>query len=79
MSGQEGIMRHTMVSLRYRPERVPSVVHVDTQAFHLRGWTHSELLISLKVARFSVRDLYGDMKGSPFDPTCSAELVMVVA
>lgn len=78
-SGQEGIMRHTIVSLRYRPEKVPSVVHVDTKAFHLRGWTHSELVISLKVARFSVHDLYGDMTGSRFDPTSSAELVMVVA
>ena len=78
-TGQEGIMLHTRASLLHHPKAVPSIEHTKTQAFHLRGWTRVELATSLKVARFSVLETYGNLSGSPFVSNWSEELIIVAA
>jgi len=75
---EDGIVVHTTSTLRHRPTREPMMEVVDTHATQLRGWKREELEIMLDVARFSPREVSGDMAGTPYDRHESLELVMVV-
>lgn len=75
----DGIVTHAKSTLRYRPAQDPMMEVVDSQINQLRGWKKEELEIMLDVARFSPREMFGDMKGTPYSPHESPELVMVAA
>ena len=73
----DGIVLHTTTVLRHRSAGDPVMEIVDTRRAQLRGWKHGELRAMLDVARLSIREVYGDMSGSAYDPARSAELVLV--
>lgn len=76
---EDGIVVHTRSTLRYQPSQEPAMEVVDTRIHQLRGWKREELEIMLEVARFSPREIFGDLTGAPYDPHESPELVMIVA
>jgi len=67
-------IRFNMVTL-HRPEGAEWGSRVSSTS--LRPWRHSELLPALEKAGFGRIDSRGDMKGNPFEPTSSPNLVLL--
>ena len=75
----DGIVLHTTTVLRHRPAGDPVMEVVDTRRAQWRGWKQAELEAMFDVAGLSIREVFGDMSGSAYDPTSSMELVLLVA
>lgn len=76
---EDGIVLHTASVLRHRPASDPVMEVVGTQRWQLRGWKRSELETMLEVARFGVRETFGDMQMAAWDEGTSPELVLVAS
>ena len=70
----DGIVLHTTSAMRGED---PQMEVVGTHANLLRGWRRAELEVLLDVARFSIREIYGNMQMAAFDEDQSLELVIV--
>lgn len=73
---EDGIVLHTVTAAHYRPGDDPPVQVVETFQAQLRGWRRAEIETMLEVARFSIREIWGDMQRSPYGSD-STELVVV--
>ena len=76
---EDGIVLHTTSVLRHRPRSEPALEVVVTHENQLRGWRREEIETMLEVARFSAREVYGDMGMSAYDSRDSPELVVVAS
>lgn len=76
---EEGRIRFCPTTLKYDPQLDPPVQVVRTRMTEIRGWRRKDLTPLLESAGFSIQALHGDMKGAPFEPGTSHDLVMVVA
>ena len=74
---EDGIVLHTLTVLRYRPAAEPVMELLGTQRWQLPGWRRSELETILEVARFEVREVFGDMRMAAWSPEGAPELVLV--
>lgn len=74
---QDGIFVLVTSAWSYRPASVPAMEPIETRARQLRGWTRDELAVLLDVARLPVREVFGDMSKTPFDPRESLEVVVL--
>lgn len=73
----DGIVVHTTSVLRHQPREHPVMQLLDTRANQWRGWRLPELETMLDVARLPIRETWGDMRGGPFEPETSHELVIL--
>jgi len=73
----DGIVVHTTTALHHQPREHPVMALVGSQANQWRGWRLPELETMLEVARLPIREIWGDMAGTPFDPETSDELVIL--
>jgi SAM-dependent methyltransferase len=72
-----GIVLHTTSAARVVSTPGNEAEVVGRHSNLLRGWRRAELETLLDVARFSVREVYGDMKASQYYESDSIELVIV--
>ncbi len=75
---EEGKVRFCPTTLKYNPLVDPPVQVVRSRMTQLRGWRRADLIPLLRSAGFSIPSIHGDMKGGPFEPEMSQDLVMVV-
>ena len=75
---EEGKVRFCPTTLKYNPLADPPVQVVRSRMTQLRGWRRADLIPLLQSAGFSILSMYGDMKGGPFEPEMSQDLVMVL-
>ena len=73
----DGIVVHTTTALHHQPREHPVMSLVGSRANQWRGWRLPELETMLDVARLPIREIWGDMAGTPFDPETSEELVIL--
>ena len=73
----DGTVIFSPTTLRYRPDREPSVEVVAGRRVELRGWRIAELESILRAAGFPGRQSYGGFDGSPYVPMGSQDLVIV--
>ena len=74
---EEGKVRFCPTTLKYNPLADPPVQVVRSRMTQLRGWRQADLLPLLQSAGFSILSIHGDMKGGPFEPGNSHDLVVV--
>jgi SAM-dependent methyltransferase len=74
---EEGRIRFCPTTLKYNPKVDPPVQVVRTRMTEIRGWRQADLLPLLQSAGFRILSIYGDMKGGPFEPGNSHDLVVV--
>ncbi len=74
---EEGRIRFCPTTLKYDPKVDPPVQVVRTRMTEIRGWRQADLLPLLQSAGFSILSIHGDMKGGPFEPGNSHDLVVV--
>ncbi len=74
---EEGKIRFCPTTLKYNPLADPPVQVVRSRMTQLRGWRQADLLPLLQGAGFSILSIHGDMKGGPFEPEVSQDLIMV--
>ena len=74
---EEGRIRFCPTTLKYNPLADPPVQVVRSRMTQLRGWRQADLLPLLQSAGFSILSIHGDMKGGPFEPGNSHDLVVV--
>jgi len=72
----EGRIRFCPTTLKYNPLADPPVQVVRSRMTQLRGWRQADLLPLLQSAGFSILSIHGDMKGGPFEPGNSHDLVV---
>ena len=72
----DGIVLHTAVAATYAPNAEAPVEILETYQSQLRGWRLEEIETMLDVARFSIRETWGDMRRTPHT-TDSIDLVVV--
>ena len=75
---EEGRIRFCPTTLKYNPLADPPVQVVRSRVTQLRGWRRADLIPLLKNADFTILSIYGDMKGGPFEPGNSQDLIMVL-
>lgn len=75
---EDGIVLHTLTAAYYRPGDDPPVRLAETFQTQQRGWRRAEIETMLEVARFTIRETWGDMERSPYGPD-STELVIVAS
>ena len=75
---EEGRIRFCPTTLKYDPQLDPPVQVVRTRMTEIRGWRRKDLTPLLQSAGFSIQSVHGDMKGGPFEPGTSHDLIMVV-
>ncbi len=73
----EGRIRFCPTTLKYNPKVDPPVQVVRTRMTEIRGWRQADLLPLLQSVGFRILSIYGDMKGGPFEPGISHDLVVV--
>jgi glycine/sarcosine N-methyltransferase len=73
----EGRIEFVPVTLRWRPQVDPPVEIVSSRTVVHRGWTRGELAPLLERAGFASVEWFGDMRGAPFDPAASTDLVFL--
>lgn len=73
----DGTVIFSPTTLRYRPDRDPSVEILASRRVELRGWRISELEAILTQAGFQRLQAYGGYDGSPYDPQRSSDLMLV--
>lgn len=73
----DGFVVHTTSVLEHQPRDHPVMKLIDSRAQQLRGWRLPELETLLEVARLPIRETWGDMQRTPFDPATSMELVIL--
>jgi SAM-dependent methyltransferase len=74
---EESRIRFCPTTLKYNPKVDPPVQVVRTRMTEIRGWRQADLLPLLQSAGFRILSIYGDMKGGPFEPGNSHDLVVV--
>ncbi len=74
---EEGRIRFCPTTLKYNPQVDPPVQVVRTRMTEIRGWRREDLTPLLQSAGFSILSIHGDMKGGPFEPGNSHDLVVV--
>jgi SAM-dependent methyltransferase len=74
---EEGRIRFCPTTLKYNPQEDPPVQVVRTRMTEIRGWRRKDLTPLLQSAGFSIQSIHGDMKGGPFEPGTSHDLVIV--
>ncbi len=74
---EEGRIRFCPTTLKYNPLADPPVQVVRSRMTHLRGWRREDLIPVLQGAGFTILSIHGDMKGGPFEPGNSHDLVLV--
>lgn len=72
----DSIVLHTSVAASYAPNAEAPVEILETYQSQLRGWRRDEIETMLEVARFSIRETWGDMRKT-LHTTDSTELVVV--
>lgn len=73
----EGRIRFCPTTLKYNPLADSPVQVVRSRMTQLRGWRRADLIPLLQSAGFSILSIHGDMKGGPFEPGDSHDLVLV--
>ena len=73
----EGKVRFCPTTLKYNPQADPPVQVVRSRMTQLRGWRRDDLIPLLQSAGFSILSIHGDMKGGPFEPGTSHDLILV--
>ena len=74
---EDGRVRFCPTTLKYNPQADPPVQVVRSRMTELRGWKRDDLIPLLQSAGFSILSIHGDMKGEPFEPETSQDLVLV--
>jgi 2-polyprenyl-3-methyl-5-hydroxy-6-metoxy-1,4-benzoquinol methylase len=74
---EDGFVLHTATVLRHLPSSDEVMEVVGTQRWQLRGWKREELETLLEVARFEIRQSFGDMAMATWKSESSPELVLV--
>lgn len=74
---EEGKVRFCPTTLKYNPQADPPVQVVRSRMTQLRGWRRDDLIPVLQSAGFSIQAIHGDMKGGPFEPGTSHDLILV--
>ena len=72
----DGRIHFFPTTLRLDPDRDQPVTVSGTKRVELRAWTTADVVSALEGSDFDV-DLHGDMRGGPFDPETSNDLVIV--
>lgn len=73
----DGRVQFFPTTLRLRPDAAVPVEVVASHATTLRAWQRQELEPALRAAGFTTVVWYGDLRGNPFDPESSGDLVFV--
>jgi SAM-dependent methyltransferase len=73
----DGFVLHTVTVLRHQPSSNEVMEVVGSQRWQLRGWKREELATMLEVARFEIRECFGDMGMAPWESESSPELVLI--
>ena len=74
---EDGRVRFCPTTLKYNPQAEPPVEVVRSRITELRGWRQEDLIPLLQSAGFSILSIHGDLKGGPFEPWTSQDLVLV--
>jgi SAM-dependent methyltransferase len=74
---EDGVVLHTTEVRRAKTETESEMELLDTYSELLQGWRRTEIEDLCEVSRLQIRDVYGDMSESPYDPLESPELVII--